>query len=307
MSDESIFAEALGKAPGHERRAFLDEACGGNDALHRCLERLLEADDQTGGILERGPADPPPTGEQTGASFGPYKPLPRIRHRFAGTGSAQIARRRLPTPRPRCPRGIDPCRPCPTSRPWPRIDRFASLGRADELRRAFAAGGPEDQAPSYQVSDLGVMAARPTELTDHFDPDCRARGRFGDSCCTSDPVYDLQHAVRPLVNPKRRHPQGGVTEACDLALQLVRISPRQTGRWQPELGGINIGEICRHHNILSVCVAARKLRAKRNASAVRADGLLPPPHCDGWTGRRHRCWTAVLPPKLLVPRKGPGP
>jgi serine/threonine protein kinase len=55
MSDESIFAGALGKAPGAERRAFLDGACGGDEALLRRIERLLEADGQAVGILERGP------------------------------------------------------------------------------------------------------------------------------------------------------------------------------------------------------------------------------------------------------------
>src|SRR5262249_51356791 len=55
MSDESIFAAALGKAPGAQRRAFLDEACGSDHALRRPIEPLLEADDQPAGILERGP------------------------------------------------------------------------------------------------------------------------------------------------------------------------------------------------------------------------------------------------------------
>ena len=35
MSDESIFAAAIGKAPGPERRAFLDMACVGDDDLRR--------------------------------------------------------------------------------------------------------------------------------------------------------------------------------------------------------------------------------------------------------------------------------
>ena len=55
MSDESIVAAALSRAPGAERRAFLDGACGGDHDLRRRIERLLEADDQTAGILERGP------------------------------------------------------------------------------------------------------------------------------------------------------------------------------------------------------------------------------------------------------------
>jgi WD40 repeat protein/serine/threonine protein kinase len=81
MSDESIFAAALGKAPGAERRAFLDEACGDDEALRRRIERLLEADDRTAGILERGPAgptDPPPNGERPGDRVGPYKLLQLI-------------------------------------------------------------------------------------------------------------------------------------------------------------------------------------------------------------------------------------
>ena len=82
MSDESIFAAALGKAPGAKRRAFLDEACGGDEALRRRVERLLEADDRTAGILERGPAgltDPhEPPGERSGDRVGPYKLLQQI-------------------------------------------------------------------------------------------------------------------------------------------------------------------------------------------------------------------------------------
>jgi hypothetical protein len=54
MDDESIFAAALGKAPGAERRAFLDGACGGDHYLRQRIERLLEAHGQAGGILERG-------------------------------------------------------------------------------------------------------------------------------------------------------------------------------------------------------------------------------------------------------------
>jgi eukaryotic-like serine/threonine-protein kinase len=78
MSDESIFAAALSKAPGAERRAFLDEACGSDDALRRRIERLLEADRQTGGILERG-SDAGPT-EGAGES-GPPLAAERV---FAG-------------------------------------------------------------------------------------------------------------------------------------------------------------------------------------------------------------------------------
>jgi serine/threonine protein kinase/tetratricopeptide (TPR) repeat protein len=55
MDDESLFAAALGKATETERRAFLEQACAGDVARRRRVERLLSADEQTHGILERGP------------------------------------------------------------------------------------------------------------------------------------------------------------------------------------------------------------------------------------------------------------
>ena len=74
MSDESIFAAALSKAPGAERCAFLDGACGGDHALRRRIERLLEADDRTAGILERGPdAGPTEAPEEGGPPLLPER------------------------------------------------------------------------------------------------------------------------------------------------------------------------------------------------------------------------------------------
>jgi hypothetical protein len=52
MHDESIFAGALSRAPGPERRAFLDRACGRDDALRRRIERLLEADGQALALMD---------------------------------------------------------------------------------------------------------------------------------------------------------------------------------------------------------------------------------------------------------------
>jgi hypothetical protein len=74
MSDESIFAAALGKAPGAERRVFLDEACGSDEALRLRVERLLEADDLTAGILERGPdAGPTDAPGEDGPALSPER------------------------------------------------------------------------------------------------------------------------------------------------------------------------------------------------------------------------------------------
>ena len=51
MSDETLFHEARQKPIG-ERTAFLQEACGGDDALRERLESLLQADDNPDSLLE---------------------------------------------------------------------------------------------------------------------------------------------------------------------------------------------------------------------------------------------------------------
>jgi WD40 repeat protein/serine/threonine protein kinase len=57
MNEESLFAAALNKPTGAERRAFLDQACAGDAALRQRVEQLLAADQQSAGILEHGPDD----------------------------------------------------------------------------------------------------------------------------------------------------------------------------------------------------------------------------------------------------------
>ena len=58
MSEESLFVAALEKPTAAERQAFLEEACGGDVALRRRVERLLVAHLETLGILDQ-PAMPP--------------------------------------------------------------------------------------------------------------------------------------------------------------------------------------------------------------------------------------------------------
>src|SRR5262245_29700578 len=55
MNEEALFAAALDKATAAERQAFLAETCGADAGLRRRLERLLAADGQEAGILDRCP------------------------------------------------------------------------------------------------------------------------------------------------------------------------------------------------------------------------------------------------------------
>jgi hypothetical protein len=41
VTEETLFSLALGKPPGAERRALLEGACGGDEALRERVERLL--------------------------------------------------------------------------------------------------------------------------------------------------------------------------------------------------------------------------------------------------------------------------
>ena len=53
MSEATIFATALEKPDAAERSAYLDEACGGDAALRRRIEDLLQAHGQAGEFLQR--------------------------------------------------------------------------------------------------------------------------------------------------------------------------------------------------------------------------------------------------------------
>jgi len=55
----AVFTEAI-KIPRHQRAAFLEEACGGDEELHRKVEALLSAHDRLGNFLEDPPNGNPP-------------------------------------------------------------------------------------------------------------------------------------------------------------------------------------------------------------------------------------------------------
>jgi serine/threonine protein kinase len=186
MSDESIFAEALARAPGLERRAFLDGACGGDRDLRRRVECLLEADDQTAGILERNPdgfsTPQEPVAEGPGSRIGLYKLLQQLGE--GGMGAVYMAEQEKPVRRRVALKIIKPG-----------MDSRQVIARFDAERQALAMMdhqniarvldvGTTDSGRPYFVMELvhGVPITQfcddkhltPRERLELFVPVCRA-------------------------------------------------------------------------------------------------------------------------------------
>jgi serine/threonine protein kinase/tetratricopeptide (TPR) repeat protein len=82
LPEESLFTQALEISSAAERAAFLDRACGDNQALRAEVEALLHAHEQSGDLLDL-PDKPPgttdlPGHERPGTLLGPYKLLESI-------------------------------------------------------------------------------------------------------------------------------------------------------------------------------------------------------------------------------------
>jgi len=198
MTEESIFAAALEKAAGAERQAFLDEACAGDAALRQRLERLLAADRQSAGILERGPeatgletpaaAAPAASGnfeplsEGPGTVIGPYKLIEQIGE--GGMGTVWMAQQTEPVKRLVAVKLIKPG-----------MDSKQVIARFEAERQALALmdhpniarvldGGTTGAGRPYFVMDLvkGVPITRycdqhrltPRQRLDLFIPVCQA-------------------------------------------------------------------------------------------------------------------------------------
>jgi serine/threonine protein kinase/Flp pilus assembly protein TadD len=101
LPEESIFAQALEIASASERAAFLDRACGDNQALRAEVEALLRASERSGDLLDlhENPAatTDPSSHEQPGTVIGPYKLLEQIGE--GGMGSVWMAEQTEPSRR----------------------------------------------------------------------------------------------------------------------------------------------------------------------------------------------------------------
>ncbi len=193
MSDESIFAAALSKAPGAERRAFLEDACGSDNDLRRRIERLLEADGQARGILELGP-DAGPT-DALGPDGPPLLPERVFAGRFklrqklgeGGMGEVWVADQAAPVQRRVAIKVVRPG-----------LDSERMLARFDQERQALAL---MDHPNIAKVLDAGEADGRPyfvmelikgVPITDYCD---RARLSPRERLALFVPVCEaVQHA-----------------------------------------------------------------------------------------------------------------
>jgi serine/threonine protein kinase/tetratricopeptide (TPR) repeat protein len=89
LPEESIFAQALEITSAAERAAFLDRACGHDQALRAAVEALLRTEERSGDLLDL-PENVPfttdlPAREGSGTFIGPYKLLEPIGEGGMGT------------------------------------------------------------------------------------------------------------------------------------------------------------------------------------------------------------------------------
>jgi serine/threonine protein kinase len=186
---EGIFFAALEKASPGERAAYLDQACGGDAELRRCVERMLVAQPHLGNFLQPPAAAlpattdaAPPLVERPGTTIGPYKLLQLLGE--GGFGVVFLAEQTEPVRRKVALKVIKPG-----------MDSKQVVARFEAERQALALmdhpniarvldGGTTDSGRPYFVMELvkGVPITQfcnqnrltPRERLELFIPVCQA-------------------------------------------------------------------------------------------------------------------------------------
>src|SRR5262249_28203172 len=147
---EAIFFAALDKGTPEERAAYLDQACGQDHELRRCVERLLNAHPKVGAFLQAPAAgaatvDEEPLPEGPGTRIGPYKLLQQIGE--GGMGTVYMAEQQEPVRRLVALKIIKPG-----------LDSGQVLARFEAERQALAL---MDHPNIARVLDAGTIPAEP--------------------------------------------------------------------------------------------------------------------------------------------------
>jgi serine/threonine protein kinase len=147
LDEEAVFLEALKKNSAEERSKYLEEACGGDSARRRDIERLLEAHAKASRFLADQPAPPltldQPLLERPGTQIGSYKLMEQIGE--GGMGLVFVAEQHEPVRRKVALKVIKPG-----------MDTHEIIARFEAERQALAL---MDHPNIARVLDAGATAS----------------------------------------------------------------------------------------------------------------------------------------------------
>jgi hypothetical protein len=89
---------------------------------------------------------------------------------------------------------------------------------------------------------LGVLAHRPFDFTDNFDPDANSGCEPGNSCRSCHTIVNHQFTIGPAIHPWRRHSGGPGAEPSNLGLKLERVRATSLRRQEVQVLEINVEE-----------------------------------------------------------------